>query len=59
MLAWFWDSHYALEMAGKAAPDGIGTYFISVAGGQLLNGPPLSGTNLVPGVVHKWTLRVQ
>jgi hypothetical protein len=50
---------HLLEMAGKAAPDGIGTYFIIVSGGQLLNGPPTSGSNLVPGVTHSWTLRVQ
>ncbi len=49
---------HTLQMAGRAAPDGIGTYFITVDGGVLLNGPPTSGTDLVPGVVHTWTLQV-
>ena len=49
---------YTLRMRGHAAPDGVGTYFISVTGASLSNGPSTSGTNLVPGVTHVWTLTV-
>jgi hypothetical protein len=49
---------HQLDMRGLAAPDGIGTYFIDVIGGQLLNGPPLSGWDLNAGSVFHWTLQV-
>lgn len=50
---------HSLQMRGLAAPDGIGTYFISVSGGRLEGGPPLSGSNLTAGTVFTWTLVVE
>ena len=49
---------HVLVMTGLAAPDGIGTYFISVTNAELIGGPPLSGTNLTAGTSFTWTLRV-
>lgn len=49
---------HTLQMRGLAAPDGIGTYFVSVDPGQLTDGPALSGTTLTAGTVFTWTLIV-
>lgn len=49
---------HSLVMKGLAAPDGIGTYFISVTGGTLTNGPPTSGSNLTAGTSFSWDLIV-
>ena len=48
---------HVVEMRGRAAPDGIGTYFIEVSHGTL-TGPPTSGSNLTAGAVFRWTLRI-
>jgi hypothetical protein len=45
-------------MIGRAAPDGIGTYFISFSGAQVIGGDPTSGTDLLPGVVKRFTIAV-
>ncbi|MHC4895409.1 MAG: hypothetical protein ACYTFV_19150, partial [Planctomycetota bacterium] len=49
---------YTFQMKGLAAPDGIGTYFVSVSGGVLSGGPPLSGSDLIAGAVFTWNLNV-
>lgn len=49
---------HTVSMSGLAAPDGIGTYFIQFSGATVVSGPPLSGSNLVPGVTHTWTIQV-
>lgn len=49
---------HTLELVGRAAPDDVGTYFISVIGGNLLGGPPTSGENLSAGTVFRWILEV-
>lgn len=50
---------HVVEMVGRAAPDGIGTYFIQFSGATVIGGAPLSGTDLTPGVVKTFTIRVQ
>jgi hypothetical protein len=50
---------YVVEMIGRAAPDGIGTYFIQFSGATVIGGAPLSGSDLTPGVVKTFTIRVQ
>ncbi|HEX3552752.1 MAG TPA: dockerin type I domain-containing protein [Thermoanaerobaculia bacterium] len=50
---------YTVEMIGRAAPDGIGTYFIAFSGATVIGGDPLSGTDLTPGVVKTFLIRVQ
>jgi hypothetical protein len=50
---------HTVEMIGRAAPDGIGTYFIQFSGATVIGGAPLSGTDLTPGVVKTFTIRVQ
>jgi len=50
---------HGVEMIGRAAPDGIGTYFLNVSGADFLSGgPPLSGSNLNAGVVFSWQIDV-
>ena len=49
---------HRVEMLGRAAPDGIGTYFISFSGAAVVSGPALSGSDLVPGVVKTWIIEV-
>jgi hypothetical protein len=51
--------NHVVEMIGRAAPDGIGTYFIQFSGATVIGGAPLSGTDLTPGVVKSFTIRVQ
>jgi hypothetical protein len=48
---------HTVVMIGRAAPDLIGTYFLSASPGQLI-GPPLSGSNLLAGTQLSWTLRI-
>ncbi|HWS56060.1 MAG TPA: PKD domain-containing protein [Pyrinomonadaceae bacterium] len=50
---------HTVEMIGRAAPDGIGTYFIQFSGATVVGGAPLSGDDLTPGVVKTFTIRVQ
>lgn len=45
-------------MRGLAAPDGIGTYFISFAGAAVVGGDALTGTDLVPGATKRFTIEV-
>lgn len=47
-----------VTMRGLAAPDGIGTYFISFSGAQVVAGDPLTGTDLVPGATKQFTVEV-
>jgi hypothetical protein len=50
---------HIVEMIGRAAPDGVGTYFIQFSGATVIGGAPLSGSDLTPGVVKTFTIRVQ
>lgn len=50
---------HVVEMLGRAAPDGIGTYFIQFSGATVIGGAPLSGSDLTPGVVKTFLIRVQ
>jgi hypothetical protein len=50
---------HEVEMIGRAAPDGVGTYFIQFSGASVVGGDPLSGSDLTPGVVKTFTIRVQ
>ncbi|MBW8879238.1 MAG: PKD domain-containing protein [Acidobacteria bacterium] len=50
---------HTVEMIGRAAPDGVGTYFIEFSGATVIGGDPLSGTDLTPGVVKTFQIRVQ
>jgi len=50
---------HVVEMVGRAAPDGVGTYFIQFSGATVIGGAPLSGTDLTPGVVKTFLIRVQ
>jgi len=51
--------NHSVEMIGRAAPDGIGTYFIEFSGADVVSGDPLSGDDLTPGVVKTFTINVQ
>jgi hypothetical protein len=51
--------NHGVQMIGRAAPDGVGTYFIQFSGATVVSGDPLSGTDLTPGVVKNFTIRVQ
>lgn len=50
--------NHIVDMIGRAAPDGVGTYFIRFDGATVLNGPPQSGSNLNAGVTFTWTVSV-
>lgn len=50
---------HTVEMIGRAAPDGIGTYFISFSGATVIAGDTLSGIDLTPGTVKTFVIRVQ
>ncbi len=50
---------HTVEMIGRAAPDGVGTYFIEFSGATLVSGDPLSGIDLTPGVVKTFIINVQ
>jgi PKD domain/Dockerin type I domain len=50
---------HTVEMIGRAAPDGVGTYFIQFSGATVIGGAPLSGSDLTPGVVKTFLIRVQ
>jgi len=45
-------------MRGRAAPDGIGTYFIRFEGGTQVSGDPTSGSDLTPGRVKRFEVQV-
>lgn len=46
-------------MRGRAAPDGVGTYFINFTGATVLPGSAAtSGTDLTPGVTKTFTIEV-
>lgn len=51
-------SIHDIQMLGRAAPDGIGTYFISFSGAVVISGDATSGTDLVPGAVKNYTIEV-
>jgi hypothetical protein len=51
--------NHTVEMIGRAAPDGVGTYFIEFSGATVVSGAPLSGTDLTPGVVKTFIINVQ
>lgn len=51
--------NHGVEMIGRAAPDGVGTYFIRFSGATVISGDALSGSDLTPGVVKTYTIRVQ
>jgi hypothetical protein len=46
-------------MRGLAAPDGIGTYFISFFGAAVVSGDLLSGNDLTPGTIKQFVIEVQ
>ncbi|HEX2255011.1 MAG TPA: PKD domain-containing protein [Thermoanaerobaculia bacterium] len=50
---------HTVQMIGRAAPDGIGTYYISFSGATVIGGAATSGSDLTPGVVKTFILRVQ
>ena len=50
---------HVVTMIGRAAPDGVGTYFITFSGARLISGDPTSGTDLTPGVVKTFIIEVQ
>jgi hypothetical protein len=47
-----------VTMRGLAAPDGIGTYFISFSGAAFVGGDPLSGSDLVPGTTKRFIIEI-
>ena len=49
---------YTVRLVGRAAPDNIGTYFITATGGTL-SGDATSGDDLTQGRVKTFTLTVQ
>lgn len=52
--------NHTILMRGRAAPDGIGTYFISFSGATVLPGSsPTSGSDLTPGVTKTFLIEVQ
>jgi PKD repeat protein len=50
---------HTVQMIGRAAPDGVGTYYISFSGATVIGGDPLTGIDLTPGVVKTFYIRVQ
>lgn len=50
---------HVVEMIGRAAPDGIGTYYITFSGATVIGGDATSGSDLTPGVVKTFIIRVQ
>jgi plastocyanin len=50
---------HQVQMYGRAAPDAIGTYFLSITGATVLSGPPLTGSNLTAGALFTWTIEVK
>ena len=46
-------------MRGLAAPDGIGTYFISFSGARFVSGDALTGSDLTPGRTKQFVIEVQ
>lgn len=49
---------HSVTMLGRAAPDGVGTYFIHFSGIESYSGDALSGTDLTPGVQKNYTIVV-
>ena len=47
-----------ITIRGLAAPDGVGTYFISFSGASVVSGDALSGTDLVPGATKHFVIEV-
>lgn len=50
---------HTVQMLGRAAPDGIGTYYISISGARIVSGDATNGTDLVPGAVKTFVIEVQ
>ena len=48
-----------VSMVGRAAPDGIGTYFIRFSGASVVGGDATSGSDLSVGVTKTFTIEVQ
>lgn len=48
-----------VTMLGRAAPDGVGTYFIEFSGASVIGGSPTSGSDLIPGSSKTFTIDVQ
>ncbi|MDX3904649.1 MAG: PKD domain-containing protein [Pigmentiphaga sp.] len=46
-------------MRGLAAPDQVGTYFITFSGATVVSGDALSGSDLTPGVTKRFLLEVE
>jgi hypothetical protein len=47
-----------VQMRGRAAPDGVGTYFISFSGARVISGQT-SGSDLTPGRVKTFVIEVE
>ena len=52
-------AQHEVQMVGRAAPDGIGTYYITFAGATVVGGDPTTGTDLTPGVVKTFIIQAQ
>jgi len=48
-----------VQMVGRAAPDGIGTYLIIFDGATVVGGDPTDGRDLTPGVIKNFIIGVQ
>ena len=46
-----------VQMIGRAAPDGIGTYYIRFSGASVIGGDHTSGYDLTPGKVKNFFIR--
>lgn len=51
-------SIHQVQMLGRAAPDGIGTYYIRFSGAVVTSGDRLSGSDLVPGAAKNFIIKV-
>lgn len=49
---------HTVLLSGRAAPDGVGTYFISFQGATVVSGAAQSGSDLTPGVTKSYRIRV-
>lgn len=49
---------HSVQMFGRAAPDGVGTYFVRFTGDVTVSGDALGGNDLTPGTVKNFTLTV-
>lgn len=49
---------HQMQMFGRAAPDNVGTYFVTTGIARVLSGPSLSGSDLTAGRLFTWTIIV-